>query len=282
MYGYIYMYTNKLTNKSYIGQTIDIKTRRTAHQNSKRNDEFHKAVQEYGIDNFEFQILEQVSGDTKIDIKNILNELEVKLISEYNTKYPNGYNLSKGGEGCKGRMLTEEHKKKISLANKGRKLSEEHKQKLRRKRSKETCKKIGESKKGQIPWNKGRKTDQETINKQVESRRWFYESGGPNKGRKMSDEQKRKLSTAHTGKHLSEEAKNKLREYNKNHPEKYDNRRGVSLSEEHKQKIRAANKGRAFTKGKIWITDGINNKLINPEQFEEYINYGYKRGRTIK
>lgn len=282
MEGYIYMYTNNITNKSYIGQTINLKKRKQSHENSKRNDEFHKALREYGADNFSFIILEKILGIDKKEVKTKLNELEINLISKYNTRHPNGYNLSKGGEGCKDRILTKEHKRKISESNKGRILTEEHKRKLHQKRSKETCKRIGESKKGQIPWNKGLKTDKKVIEKQVKARQWFYNSGGPNKGKKMSEEQKKKLSIAHTGKHLSEEAKNKLREYNRTHPEKYNSIRGIKLSEKHKRRISEANKGIARTKGKIWITNEIDNKLINPEQIFEYIEFGYKRGRTIK
>lgn len=67
--------------------------------------------------------------------------------------------------------ISEEHKRKISLANKGRKLSEEAR------------KKISESRKGNIPWNKGK------IGLQIA---W-------NKDKHLSLETRRKLSIANKG-----------------------------------------------------------------------------------
>ena len=57
------------------------------------------------------------------------------------------------------------------------------------------------------------------------------------KGKKLSEETKKKLSEAHTGKKLSEETKKKMSEFNK----------GKVLSEEHKKKISEANKGKKFS-----------------------------------
>lgn len=34
-------------------------------------------------------------------------------------------------------------------------------------------------------------------------------------------------------------------------------------------------------KGRIYITNGLNDKLIYPNQFEEYSNMGYVKGRTF-
>ena len=281
MFGWIYKYTNILDQKSYIGQTVNLKHRKYTHSISKRNDEFHSALRKFGIDNFNFEILEYVEASSKQKLKNILNELEVKYIEKFNTKYPNGYNMTRGGEGAHIIHLSETHKKKISMALMGHKLSPEHKLKLHQKRSLETCKKIGESKKGKTPWNKGIATSKEVIEKQVKSRKWFYDNGGPNKGRPMSQEQKIKLSIAHTGKKLSEAAKQKVAKYNREHPEKYDVLRNKPLKEEHRKRISEALKGVANTKGKIWVNDGKKSTLINPDKLNSYLNKGYKRGRIL-
>lgn len=281
MEGWIYKYTCEITGKSYIGQTINLKVRCDAHARNKSNDEFHKALREYGLDNFKIEIIEHIHGDDKVSIKTKLNELEIMYIAKYNTRYPNGYNLSRGGEGCKGRILTDEHKRKISKALTGRTFSEEHKQKLHQKRSPETCEKIRKSRKGSIPWNKGKETPEDVIKKQVESRRWYYQQGGPNKGKPMSEEQKEKLRVAHIGKKQPESVGVKVAEYNKNHPEKYDSIRGVPLKESHRKKISDSMKGIANTKGKIWVTNDIDNKLINPIDLEHFESLGYKKGRKI-
>lgn len=52
-----------------------------------------------------------------------------------------------------------------------------------------------------------------------------------------------------------------------------------SLSEEHKKKISDSNKGKHSLK--IWVTDGTNSLKILPEEFEEYAQKGYGRGRTV-
>ena len=86
----------------------------------------------------------------------------------------------------KGSKMSEKAKRKISEAMKGRKASEETKRKMseaqkrriREPRSEETKRKIRETLKGQIPWNKGKKTGQIP---------W-------NKGKHLSKETKKKIS----------------------------------------------------------------------------------------
>lgn len=60
-----------------------------------------------------------------------------------------------------------------------------------------------------------------------------------NKGRKKSEETRKKLSEAAKGKHLSEEHKRKISEGNKG-----KHKGGYKLSEDHKRKLSAINKGR--------------------------------------
>ena len=113
---------------------------------------------------------------------------EQYYIEVFDTLWPNGYNLTEGGEGC---IACEETKKKMSNAkkgkpahNKGKPMSEEQK------------KKLSDSLKGRTSPMKGRTS--------------------PNKGKPMSEEQKKKLSNAHKGKTMSEEQKKKIIEFNTN------------------------------------------------------------------
>ena len=76
-----------------------------------------------------------------------LDEWEKYFIVVFNTLYPNGYNLTKGGGGC---VACEETRKKMSKsmkgrpsANKGKPMSEEQK------------KKLSDAHKGKTTWNKG-------------------------------------------------------------------------------------------------------------------------------
>ena len=128
----IYKATNKINGKMYIGQTTkSLEDRITMHMRDTRcsNFIFHKAIRKYGIQSFEWLIIDTA------DCKEILNEKEIYWISYLNTKVPNGYNLSDGGaggnlgslvkrrKGCKRRPASSETKKKMSERRKGIHLS---------------------------------------------------------------------------------------------------------------------------------------------------------------
>lgn len=90
-YGYIYKYTSP-SGKSYIGQTICSLDKRAGKNgiNYKKCTAFYKAIQKYGFENFEREILAEVP-------QNLLDEFEIKYIQIFNT-YNNGYNSTIGGQ----------------------------------------------------------------------------------------------------------------------------------------------------------------------------------------
>ena len=54
----VYTHTNKINGKKYVGQTCQIPEKRWKNGNGyKRNPYFYNAIQKYGWDNFEHQIL---------------------------------------------------------------------------------------------------------------------------------------------------------------------------------------------------------------------------------
>ena len=85
----IYKITRKETGKSYIGQSNDI-TRRFKEHIFKNEIPIDKAIQKYGKENFEFEILEECSLEE-------LDEKERYWINYYNTYKGFGYNCSEGG-----------------------------------------------------------------------------------------------------------------------------------------------------------------------------------------
>ena len=86
----IYKITNKINNKVYIGQSINMEQRWKKHQNSKDDFLIHKAINKYNIVNFEFTILEECPQSD-------LDEKERYWINYYNSQAPNGYNMIDGG-----------------------------------------------------------------------------------------------------------------------------------------------------------------------------------------
>jgi group I intron endonuclease len=114
----IYLITNALDGKMYVGQSKRISKRFWRHKDAARTQNpreafyLHKAIAKHGVDNFKFEVLlYAVDSD-------YLNLMEQNCIAKYNTFYPNGYNLDTGG-GVK-KCFAEETKQKISAALKGR------------------------------------------------------------------------------------------------------------------------------------------------------------------
>ena len=113
------------SNKKYIGITSqNVKKRWQNGYGYKTNKYFWRAIQKYGWDNFEHEILfENLTVDEA-------KEKEIELIKLYNTSRPTGYNLTFGGDNISEKIFSEETRKKISIALKGRTLSHETKQKI--------------------------------------------------------------------------------------------------------------------------------------------------------
>lgn len=88
--GHIYVITNLINGKQYVGQTSrDIYVRFDEHCYDASNSAIHKAIEKYGVSNFSLQELETVDLDK-------LDEREQFWIKELNT-YCNGYNKNEGG-----------------------------------------------------------------------------------------------------------------------------------------------------------------------------------------
>lgn len=159
----IYSITNKINNFRYIGQSNNIKRRWHRHKtelnnNSHPNKYLQRAFNKYGVDNFEFEILEECNS------RDELNKKETYWCNFYK---PNVYNLGNTGEvgtcseetkklmslhnRLKGKKRSQEECKKISMALKGRKLSEEHKRRLSEDRKGKHFNASYEFKKGHIP-----------------------------------------------------------------------------------------------------------------------------------
>lgn len=90
----IYKITKKENGKSYIGQSNDIERRIKEHQ-YKTDLAIELAIHKYGIDAFNYEVLEQCSLE-ELDAK------EIYWIQYYNTFKGFGYNCNKGGGDSRG------------------------------------------------------------------------------------------------------------------------------------------------------------------------------------
>lgn len=86
---YIYLITNLKNNKKYVGQTVDFVRRMRQHQTQDQQ-LIDKKIQQYGVKNFSFQILEDNLTQDEA------NEKEKYYIQYFNTLIPNGYNIHSG------------------------------------------------------------------------------------------------------------------------------------------------------------------------------------------
>lgn len=105
----VYKYTNKINGKVYIGQTKQgLKKRAGKNGINYKGHVFGRAIEKYGWDNFEAQILK------KNQTKEMADFWEWFYIIGMNADTYNGYNCTQGGEGTVGFRHSEESKKLMS------------------------------------------------------------------------------------------------------------------------------------------------------------------------
>lgn len=93
----IYKVTCKINNKIYVGQSVNIEIRLKGHTKNHLNEnlvdyntKFYRALRKHGIENFTFEIIEEVKT------KSLMNDRETYWISRYDS-FKNGYNSTSGG-----------------------------------------------------------------------------------------------------------------------------------------------------------------------------------------
>jgi hypothetical protein len=211
----VYLITNKINGKRYVGQTIQTLDQRWSKHCSVSSANCGMpivlAIQKYGQENFERKIL---SVCDNIDQMNHRESYYIRLL---NTRTPNGYNVLSGG---KNSLHTEETKKKISIAQTG-----EKNHNFGKNASIETKEKMSKSQTGKHRWSEderkaisqrvsgekhgmfGKHHTQEAIDKISKAQKglntWTL-------GTKVKNETKKKISEAQMGRITSQETKQKL------------------------------------------------------------------------
>lgn len=151
----VYCHTNKINNKKYIGITsMSISLRWGKDGYGYRKQSFYKAIKKHGWDNFKHEILFENLSEKEAKNK------EIELICEHNTKTPNGYNITEGGDGSVGYKATLQTREKLSKSHLGQKA-----------------------------WNKGIKPSPETLEKLKQSHKRLWKD----------KEHQERMSKAHMG-----------------------------------------------------------------------------------
>lgn len=116
MNGYIYITTNLINNKKYIGKRVDTKFREwyLGSGNYLRN-----AINKYGKENFVVELIEEVDNLEELD------KLEIEYIKKYNAvEDKNFYNIHPGGTGFMwgeySHMKKDKYRKLFSILNSGK------------------------------------------------------------------------------------------------------------------------------------------------------------------
>lgn len=178
------------SNKIYIGITsMNPPEKRWQNGNGyKKQEYFYNAIQRYGWNNFQHEILYVNLAKEEAEQK------EIELIAEYQSNNREfGYNIANGGNTLG--TMSQETKNKISKANKGNQYGIGHKV------SEDARNKISKSMIGNQR-GKGQKMSQEVKHKLAESHKtedFRKKLSEANKGKKHSIETKRKLSESHKG-----------------------------------------------------------------------------------
>ena len=120
----VYKITNTITGDFYIGSSKNVKQRLAVHKcqstwKNYPNNPMYLDMQKYGVDNFDFQILEEVEVDK---LKETEQQFIEKLKPIYNNRNANGMNVERRKETQK------EYKKEYKKTDKYKEYQKEYRQ----------------------------------------------------------------------------------------------------------------------------------------------------------
>ena len=115
----IYMITNKINGKKYIGQTNNFQVRMNGHKSDAFNPNSHSynyplsnAIRKYGWENFDNRIIEEIHDEEDYQYVDERGRFFIQYYNSLTTQ--NGYNITTGGAGCPKPKLTFEQKVSLS------------------------------------------------------------------------------------------------------------------------------------------------------------------------
>lgn len=149
-----YLITNLVNGDLYVGQTRRRLAQRWAsHKSAARcggSSHLHRAMRKYGIENFIIDCVRPIEYD--ITSEKELNAYETEMIRALRNNC-RLYNLTCGGDGCSGRVVSEETRLRIGKGHKGKTISPDVRHKMAashtgRKQSAESSRKKSEKMRG--------------------------------------------------------------------------------------------------------------------------------------
>lgn len=186
----IYLITNQVNNKIYIGQTNKNKSYQgrfkehcdQAFDRKHRQTALTNAIYKYGVESFTVELIEDDIDEKDIDTR------EIYYIDYYNSFIKNGcgYNMTLGGQGVHGYIPDDAVRKKISDSLRGRKIDPES-----TRRATETKKASGyfDYRRDSTDWRQ--KISQSRLGRFTKNNNPFY-------GKHHSDEAKRMISDSNS------------------------------------------------------------------------------------
>ncbi len=118
-FGIIYTYTNLISGKVYVGQTIHPNRRKSRyHTELDAKRAINRAMKKYGINNFVYAVIDHASDEAAL---NFLERHYIQQFKSHTTQH--GYNMTLGGDGMSGFRHRDDSKRKMSLTKQGVTLS---------------------------------------------------------------------------------------------------------------------------------------------------------------
>lgn len=193
----LYQTTNLVNGKIYIGVHKITGTCRCKRYLGS-GDNILKAIKKYGRENFVRETLLELKCFEEAYLA------EANRVNEAFVKREDTYNIKLGGTGVQGVIITEDGRRRISIANKNRIVSKETKEKLSiankgKKRSPETIDKMRAASKNKSPTQETREKLRAAMKARVLSEEHKLNIGKAHKGKIITKETKLKISKSNTG-----------------------------------------------------------------------------------
>lgn len=260
----IYKIENKIDGKVYIGSTVNLKNRYKHHRSQLRGNRHHSrhlqfAWNKYGESNFWFETIDECDAKDRVN-RVITEQYWINSYNSFNQEV--GYNINPTAESCLGRIHTDDTKAKISASNKGKVFSQEHRRRISEAQIGKTYsddykKKMSEATKGKIVSEETREKLAAALKGKARPQEFRDKMRRSCLGRAISEEARAKISLALRGRKRDEEVIRKSA----------DARRGTKNTDAARLNMSKSKGGKPFV-----ITNGSESHEL--DILQDVVKYG--------